>query len=213
MKKLLLSVTFFVTCFCQAQEWKVEEKSVTGVFTSGKSKSDLFTAINKWISLNYNSAQNVIQMNEPESGTIIIKGINEVTYSNLPAKVLMPNNKYVSEKTSNKFNHTIEVNVKENRFRIIYTLTSIVSPTPGSEVLMQPFFDTIALEGDNSVAVEKYIGDSEKYLKQGLIGKQKRENWRIATLEMFKELNKTLLDNIKTTMLSIEKSTVSEEKW
>lgn len=95
MKKIYLLV-LLVNFSLQAQDWKVAEKSVTAIFNVDKSKSDLFTSINKWISINYNSAQNVIQMNDAESGTIIIKGINEVIYSNLLGKLLAPS--YTPEK-------------------------------------------------------------------------------------------------------------------
>lgn len=58
--------------FGYPQEFKYEEKLVTGIFEAqGKSKSEIFSAINKWISINYNSSKNVIQMNDMDSGTII----------------------------------------------------------------------------------------------------------------------------------------------
>lgn len=209
MKKIYLLV-LLVNFSLQAQDWKVAEKSVTGVFTVEKSKSELFALINKWISINYNSAQNVIQMNDAESGTIIIKGINEVVYSNLPGKLLAPS--YTPDKTSTKFNHTIEINVKENKFRVIYTLTG-VSTDPNGAILSTQFFDCVNLTGENTVAVTAYNEVTEKYLKQGLIGKQKREKYKQAVIDMFKEINTTLVENMKATMLSITNSTKTEDKW
>ena len=212
MKKIIFITLLFVSSL-EAQEWKIAEKSVTGIFNPNKSKAELFAAINKWISINYNSAQNVIQMNDLESGTIIIKGINEVVYSNLPGKVLMPNSKLVPEKTSTKFNHTIEINIKDNRFRVIYTLTDINSPDPAAAFSTQPFFNAINLNGENTESVGVFNEQSEKYLKQGMIGKEKREKYKQATIEMFIELNNNIVENMKITMMSIEKATLSEDKW
>lgn len=212
MKKIYL-IVLFVNLSLQAQEWKVAEKSVTGVFNVDKPKSELFALINKWVSLNYNSAQNVIQMNDAESGTMIIKGINEVTYSNLPGKVISPNSKYVSEKTTTKFNHTIEINVKDNKFRIVYTITDVVSPSAAGDIFATQFFNCINLTGENTEAIKAYNDQSEKFLKQGMIGKEKRERYKQAIIDMFAELNQKIVENMKATMISIESSTKSEDKW
>ncbi|MCM2302791.1 MAG: DUF4468 domain-containing protein [Flavobacteriaceae bacterium] len=213
MNKVYFIICLFVNVSLQAQEWEVAKNSVTGVFEVNKTKSELFTLINKWISINYYSAQNVIQMNDAESGTVIIKGINEVVYSNLPAKVLQPNSKYVPEKTSTKFNHTIEINIKDNKFRVVYTLTDVISPISAEDIFVSYFFNSINLTGENAEAVKAYNEVLEKYLKQGLIGKEKREKYNQAMIDMFTELNKTIVKKIKITMTSIEKSTKAEDKW
>lgn len=69
---------------CYAQEYEMKEKTIIGVFDiEGKSKTEIFGSINKWIALNYNSAQNVVQLKDKESGNIIVKGINEAVYKML----------------------------------------------------------------------------------------------------------------------------------
>ena len=65
--KLLLAITFTILTINQSvsQEYQLEEKTITGIFdTPDKTKSEIFSSINKWISLNYNSAQNVVQLND-----------------------------------------------------------------------------------------------------------------------------------------------------
>ena len=75
MRKFILLI-LFITTITNAQEYKLEEKTVTGIFEiKEKTKAEIFASINKWVSINYNSAKNVVQMNDLESGTIIIKGI------------------------------------------------------------------------------------------------------------------------------------------
>ena len=134
MKKINLIFGFIFVLMtslnCYAQEYSLEEKTIKGVFdTEGKSRTEIFASINKWIALNYNSAQNVVQLNDKESGNIIVKGINEAVYKNV-MKELYPKNKFMQEFSTIKFNHTVEINIKDNKYRIIYTLTDIITPEP-----------------------------------------------------------------------------------
>lgn len=197
---------FCLTSF--GQEYKIEEKSITGVFDiDGKSKAEIFSAINKWISINYNSAKNVIQLNDAEAGNIIIKGINEVTYKNA-VKALYPKNSYISENTTTKFNHLIEITVKENKFRIIYRITD-------SEGLDDKFFNCIKLNGGNEANRIAYNDEVEINLKKGLIGKEKRELYKLKSSEMYEDIRTGLENSMKGTMLSIEKSikTADSNSW
>ena len=211
MKKFILLI-LFVTTISNAQEYKLEDKTVTGVFeVNGTTKAESFASINKWVSINYNSAKNVVQMNDLESGTIIIKGINEVTYKN-SMKELYPNNKYVEEYTKTKFNHLIEINTKDNKFRIIYKITDIATEDVGYNYLI---FKCIGFDGINETAIIEYNDKIEGALKQGLIGKEKREKFKSLTKPMFEELSNSIVSDIKATMKSIEKSITekTKDKW
>jgi hypothetical protein len=210
MKKLSLLLLFY--CFsiilC-AQVFKTEEKSITGTFDiKEKNKSELYSSINKWISINYNSAINVIQMNELESGIIIVKGINEVEYKNT-AKQIYPNSKKMPETATVRFNHLIEFNIKDNKFRIIYKITGV-----NSEGYDNLFFNCINLDTIDNNAIQTYNGAIEELLKKGVMGKEKREAFLALSRPMFQEINTRLSDNIKLTMLSIEKSvSESNDNW
>ena len=126
MKKIVLGILIMVSFYSNAQEYKLEEKSVTGIFeANGKTKAELFSAINKWISVNYNSANSVIQLNDLESGTIIVKGINTIVNKSFIKSFLHPD---LQKKTSfntmtYNFSHLIEINIKDNKFRIMYLIT------------------------------------------------------------------------------------------
>ena len=211
MRKFIL-LLLFITTIANAQEYKLEEKTVTGVFeVKEKTKAEIFASINKWVSINYNSAKNVVQMNDLESGTIIIKGINEVSYKN-SMKELYPNNKYVEEYSRTKFNHLIEINIKDNKFRIIYKITDIATEDVGYNSLI---FKCIGFDGINESAITEYNDKMEGLLKQGLIGKEKREKFKSLTKPMFEGLSNSLVSDIKATMESIEKSIteVTKDKW
>jgi hypothetical protein len=213
MKKILFLFAFLcVAKVTNAQEYKIEEKSVTGVFeVGGKTKSDIFSLINKWISINYNSSKNVIQMNDSESGTIIIKGINEVKYKNT-AKTLYPNNKYIPEFYTTKFNHLIEVNAKDGKFRIIFRILDIASENVGYNDIT---FNCVNFNGTNDAAIVEYNTIMEETLKKGLVGSEKRETFKTLTKPMFLELSESLINDIKLTMTSVEKTVkeTSNNSW
>jgi len=142
-----------------------------------------------------------------ETGTIIIKGVNEVSYKNT-MKELYPNNKYVEEYTKTKFNHLIEINVKDAKFRIIYKVTDLASENVGYNALM---FKCISFNGINVTYVNEYNDSIEDLLKKGLLGKEKREKIKSLAKPMFEEISNSLLIDIKSTMKNIEKS-ISESK-
>jgi len=209
---LLMLLITTITTVTNAQEYKLDDKTITGIFeVKEKSKSEIFASINKWVSINYNSAKNVVQMNDLESGTIIIKGINEVTYKN-SMKELYPNNKSVEEYTKTKFNHLIEINIKDNKFRIIYKITDIAAEDVGYNILT---FNCIGFNGISENAITEYNEKMDGLLKQGLIGKEKREKFKSLTKPMFEVLSENLTTNIKATMQSIEKSIseATKDKW
>ena len=206
--KTILILMLFITTITNAQEYKLEEKTVTGIFeVKEKTKSEIFASINKWISINYNSAKNVVQMNDLESGTIIIKGINGVAYKSY-AKEVYPNIKF-PEYQEIKFNHLIEINIKDNKFRIIYKIIDAATGYEASNIV------PINFNGINDVAIAEYNNKMDELLKGLLIGKKKQEKMKSYTKPMFEGLNNNLIENMKSTMQSIEKSITetAKEKW
>ncbi len=220
MKKTLYIIILLVSLVGNAQTYTTEDKALTGVFdVAGKSKAELFSAINKWISINYNSGKSVTQLSDGEAGNIIVKGTNEVTYKNLATKALYPNMKSISENASIKFNHLIEINVKENKFRVIYrlietavdpALTAYVTPA-----ISKMTFDCINLNGTPDAAISVVNDYMETALKAGLIGKEKRETYKAAMKPMYDDLNANIITDMKTTMLSINKAstTTTNDGW
>jgi hypothetical protein len=207
MRKFIL-LLLFIPIITTAQEYKLEDKTVTSVFeVKEKTKAEIYASINKWISINYNSAKNVVQMNDLESGTIIIKGINEVSYKNT-MKVLYPNNNYIQEYATTNFNHLVEINIKDNKFRIVYKIIDIADVAASD----YSFFNCINFEGKNENAILEYNEKMEIIFKKGLIGKEKRENFKVSSKQNFEEISNTLVSDIKSTFESIEKSITETQK-
>jgi hypothetical protein len=213
MRKFIL-LLLFIPIITNAQEYKLEDKTVTSVFeVKEKTKAEIYASINKWISINYNSAKNVVQMNDLESGTIIIKGINEVNYNNLMIEILPK----VQEYSKTNFNHLIEINIKDNKFRIVYKITNIIIEDIGLNSL---FLNCISFDGKNENAILAYNEKIEEVLKRGFfvnqgyyfVGKGKREQLKSLTKAFFEEVSNALVSDIKSTIKSIEKSITETQK-
>lgn len=220
MKKrnfILWSLLILMTSLnCYSQEYTLEKKTIIGVFdTEGKTKAEIFSSINKWIALNYNSAQNVVQLNDKESGNIIVKGINDAVYKNV-MKELYPKNKYMQDYSNIKFNHTIEINIKDNKYRIIYTLNNIITPKYVAgfdmESLSNRIFDIIDFTGIKQEKIDNYNNYIDELWKSAMVSKKKREEYLEKTKPVFEEMNKGVIESIKSTMISIEKTVKSTKK-
>ena len=213
---MLLAMLLMFSLTDYAQTYTNDDKSLTGVFeVPSKTKAEIFSAINKWISINYNSGKSVTQLLDAEAGNIVVKGINQINYNN-GAKILYPNMKSIPEINVMKFNHLIEINVKENKYRVNYRILEIeydqavaVYMTPS---LTKNGFDCINLNG-TPVAVITSINDSlETTLKMGFIGKEKRETYKANTKPMYDGINSTIVADMKATMLSIQSAVNSQTK-
>lgn len=219
MKKILL-LLLIISGITNAQEFKTDEKSVTGIFeVKDKTKSEIFSSINKWIAIHYNSAKNVIQMSDLEAGTIIVKGINSINYKN-PNYIVYTNTK---EYLKMDVNHLLEINIKDHKFRIVYTLTDVDKQPINATVIPELLgfylsnldISHISLIGISDEMVLKYSNNIEKLLKMAWVGKEKREKIMSQSRPMLKEVNNSLVEEAKKQMISIEKSitNISSSDW
>ncbi len=174
MRKIILDLGFsLISVVLYSQEYTLEDKTVVGVFDAPKkTKSEIFSSINKWISINYNSAQGVVQLNDKEAGNIILKGINEAVYKNV-LKELYPKNKYIQEYNTVKFNHTVEINIKDEKYRVIYRLTNMIHEVDGYDYYNDLIFKMIDFDGIEQENIDSYNAYIENLWKKALVGKKK----------------------------------------
>ncbi|MGJ8761110.1 MAG: DUF4468 domain-containing protein [Polaribacter sp.] len=221
MKKLnlIIGILLLTTSFSFGQKYELDKKTVSGVFdVKGKTKSEIFSSINKWISLNYNSAQNVVQLNDSEAGNIIVKGQNDAVYKEVLLLIYPKRKLSIPEYASIKLRHTIEINVRDNKFRIIYSLTS---PAPyigidqyGSiEKKHKLIFSMIDFSGLKDEQVKIY----NEATKDGVLfmGKKKKGEMINYTKPIFEQFNKDLIADIKSTFLSIKETVnlIKKDDW
>ena len=120
MKTILLSSFLMLSSIVFAQELPINEKtgkvSYEGIVkVEGSSATDLYIKANEWFAMTFNSANNVIQMQDKDAGKIIGKGAIEVEKSGYPNGV---------------FDFTIKFTAKEGRYR--YVITDIAHDKRGS---------------------------------------------------------------------------------
>ena len=208
-----------LSTFTYAQTYNTEDKALTGVFEiQGKTKAQIYSAINKWISVNYNSGKSVTQLSDAEAGNIVVRGINEVSYPNI-SKIIYPNMKSITDIATMKLNHLIEINIRDNKFRVIYKIVDL-HVDPAMVEYMTPEMikisnDCINLNGLSDAALLAQSDFMDLGLKKGMIGKEKRDKVREAIKPTYDELNRNLVANMKTTMLSIQSavSTPTIDGW
>ena len=206
MRKIVLGLLMVMSFYSNAQEYKLEEKSVTGIFeANGKTKAELFSAINKWISVNYNSPESVIELNDAEGGNIIVKEITEGKYNLKPFRPKLKKDKYIIV----KFDHLIELNIEDNKLKIIYKITNLANikhPKSQAECVKNTL-SCINFKGVDDNSIVKYNEFLEFILKRALIGKEKRNMYKSLSKPLFEELNSNLISNIKVTMEGMAKAT------
>jgi hypothetical protein len=207
MKNLIFAFVLSLSLSGYAQTYTNDDKSLTGVFeVAGKSKAEIFSAINKWISVNYNSGKSVTQLSDADAGNIVVKGINTTEYRNT-YKILYPNMKSVPSYYPLKLNHLIEVNVKDNKFRITYRIIDYSPAIPAVPYSLDDVaYLCINFNGSSDASILEYNARVESLLKMGLVGKTKRESVSATAKPAFDELSATLIADMKKTMESINKS-------
>ncbi len=80
---------------------------------AGVNKADLFSRAFEWVAQSYNSAQNVVQMQDKEAGKIIIKAIHSVSSKGYDTGTV---------------SYTLSIYVKDGRYK--YILTDFIHKAP-----------------------------------------------------------------------------------
>ena len=210
MKNLIIAFVLVLSLSGYSQTYTNDDRSLTGVFEApNKTKAEIFSAINKWISINYNSGKSVTQLSDADAGNIVVKGINSTMYRNT-YKILYPNMKGVPDYYPLSLNHLIEVNVKDNKFRITYRLIDYSPAIPAVPYSLDDVaYNCINFNGSSDESILAYNNRVDSLLKMGLVGKTKRESVSATAKPAFDELSATLIADMKKTMESINKSITS----
>ena len=121
MKKCLFILLMLISVNVMGQEEPLQCDTV--IQAPGKSVSEIYTSVKAWVATSFNSANDVIQMDDPDNGILICKGNfkydapgGAMTYGVLDGWV----------------NFTLQVQVREGRCRITMgNFTHEAKPVPG----------------------------------------------------------------------------------
>ena len=231
MKKLILIFLFISSVqqiYCQdilSELSKIEdtilnlnitEKKITATINAiGKSKSEIYSTINKWVSINYTSANDVIQMNDKEAGTMIVKGLNSLSFIN-PTRATYPKTKAIPIENKLLLSHLLEINVRDNKYRLNYTITNIVETSPKNTMHTNPnTFSCINLNGATDEAIVNFNNHWKNLFKKSMMGKKKQSKYLSFSKPTFDEINARLALSFVLNFISINKMVVetSDEDW
>lgn len=89
----------------------------------GKDQKEIYGLLKVWVAKNYKSAINVIQVDDPDNGRLIIKGLDNYIIEVLAIKV------------ENVCYHTITFETKPEKFRFSIEITEVTTGTEGQPML------------------------------------------------------------------------------
>lgn len=116
---LILLVLLPMVAFSQKSDIQMNDSTLETtciINVPNANKDDLFVEVSRWIALNYRSANDVIQLSDKASGSIIAKGIFQ---NGSWANVL----------------HTLQIDVKDNKVRV--QVLSLICKYPAAEYPMK----------------------------------------------------------------------------
>ena len=122
MRFLSLVAAFIIlyTPILNAQDFNFDDDTMIVVFESNLDKKELHSAIFSAIANIYNSANDVVQMNDTGAGKIIIKGMYNIKISNFQNEAMY--SKEIIAMTPEYLNidveHTISAYIKDNKYKI-----------------------------------------------------------------------------------------------
>lgn len=208
MKKIIVSF-FLFTLSITAQNFKVEDKSITLIYeVKDKNKEELFSKISKWIALNYNSAQNVIQLSDINSGNIIVKGVNSI---NLPIKALSMFSLGGNPTTITlEYNHITEITVKDGKFRIINHYENKPKEISKNDKYRW-VVEYLNFNGIPQEILETERKELEPGLVSAFVGKKKRDLFFGQHYKESNDANNILLESAKKTIMSLVSSTIEND--
>ena len=193
MKKLAF-ILLFIPLVSFGQEFKYQNNIASVVFNVDSiSYKEIHSRAVSAIANIYNNANNVIQMNDKESGKLVIKGSSSILIKN-PIKNMYPKNKYISEDWELLYSHTINIDTKDGRYRVVYTVSN-PEYDGGPNVIGNIPFDGIKFfnyENSNEEDISSYIEDKLSASGMGIIGKKKKVIYADALSKMPADIVKQL---------------------
>ena len=175
MKKLLFTLAVLVSFAGYAQDSTFTSTISYVNKVEGKTKSEIFSLLSKWVALNYNSANNVVQLNDAEGGNIIVKGINSMVTSNAN-KAMLPNNPHVTSTIEVKTNHVLDITCRDGRFKITYTIAdygfNLNTKTVDEEYMktfLKPYYDMAYVSKKKEANIRAATRISMSETKLGII--------------------------------------------
>lgn len=185
------------------QEFKTEGKTMTVVFkVDSVSKQDIHSRVLSAIANLYNNANNVIQLNDTQNNKVIVKGLSSFMIPN-DMKPITSKTIYVPSFLDLKYNHTINIDSKDGRYRMVYQITS--TPTFKNQYADNPFYYKAKFDKLSEEEIQERVKMRLAPLEQAKLfyGKKKREAYREEIPRVYDIFYNKVVSEAKATLLSI----------
>ena len=210
-----LLILLALTTVSYSQEYEVEGNSmITIIEMNGKSKTQIHSLLASAIANMYNSANDVIQMNDSDAGKIVVKGASVINNPS-PMKAMFPKNKYIPEFIEIYTTHTINLDSKDGKFRVVYTYTDSYSNQVASQNNLGGKIPTgygYSLEKPSSEMLSNYAEELINAPGMGFYGKKKKNAYDVAIKEAWISYVEELNSNAKATITSIKNAVIKGAK-
>ena len=215
MKKLLtLLLLFPLLGFSQ---FDINGSRISTVVTEeGVSAQDLHSRLNFAIANIFNSANDVIQLNDTEANRLVVKGLAKINVPN-GSKIMFPKNKMVP--SAYEYDHDITLNIasREGRYRIELTYSDGKIWIPQSQYVTAQWkeLEYPAKMDFNQTDIDYWVSYWETQIEEDinwkLIGKKKKALYLSNIPSQIKGYQNSLIEYSKTLFESIQESVSSGE--
>ena len=192
MRKVILGLLVVFAFNTNAQ--KTETTFIQKI--EGKTKQEIFSSINKWVALNYNSAMDVIQLSDVVGGSIVVKGINILIVPNTIGKAILSNNPYVLDNMEVKLNHVLDFSIKDGKYRLTFSFEKI----DGGKVILSPLTEEVKKQRLASPAKFPFTS-KRKELIYAKIMLNMVEDERLAIINFIEKTNNVVLEGVISNQL------------
>jgi len=153
---LLVALLTLYTPILNAQDFKFDGDAMTVVFESNLDKKELHSTVFSAIANIYNSANDVVQMNDTNKGKIIVKGKYSLWRTNFQNKGEYSE---FAEYVNIDVSHTLSIYIKDNKYKLKLVAEQAYSNYMGQRIPLGSYHSF-------SYPSEEYINNSkESYMR------------------------------------------------
>lgn len=196
-RNLVLLLLIGLCGMLQAQEYAIEERTVTGIFPAeGRTRAEITTRANEWIQAQENNTSLNVASIEQLEGRIRVTGVNEALYRNL-GRVLYPKRSAMAEMLTGKFGYWMEIFPEDDAYTVVYSIVDMQEEMYRHDEL---FYQCINFNELEPEAIAAYNKSMDKLLKGNFVFKNKRELFAENSPMQFREASDHLRSTIQVAM-------------
>ena len=209
MKEIKISMLMFLlfSFFIQAQESKIEEKSLSKYYESENIEPGLvLSRAEQWFSSEENSEQFEIISLDKNKGELLVEGSTKVLYKNM-GKDLYPKRSGMAEVLEASFGNKIRIQTENEGYSVSYEVIDMKKEMYKKEDL---FYNCVNFKGIDQEDLDKYNKAMNKLLKANVVFKKRREIFTENSKSQFEEVSNYLLNDGELTIYSIHEAISSD---